>query len=297
MKKIIKSKKVICIIFTAIVLFASSILSTNVYAANDNLKTSLNVNNSQVKQGENVIVTIALSNISIESGEKGIGAYTAKLDFDSSVLEYVSTSGTSNWEAPLYEETLIVGNTNNGKVVNSAQDIGTITFKVKENATLGETTIKLTKFSGSTAETDVTAEDSTIKITIVAKQSENQGSGTGSEGSGATSGNQSGNTGAGGNGDVNGNSNGNQGSNTPTNGNQTGNTGINGNGSGNTNTNTNNNTTNNNSNNSNGEDIKSGTLPKTGSSNIVIYILISVFALIATIYWIRIKLINKRIGL
>ena len=49
-----------------------------------------------------------------------------------SVLEYVSTNGTDKWEAPVYENGLIVGNTKDGNVVNTAQNIGTITFKVKK---------------------------------------------------------------------------------------------------------------------------------------------------------------------
>ncbi len=113
----IKSKNIICSMIIAILL----IFATTVYAANDSFEMSLNVDNSQVKKGENIVVTIMLSDISIESGEKGIGAYTAKLDFDSSVLEYVSTEGTDIWEKPFYQEKLIVGNTSDGKVVNNTR--------------------------------------------------------------------------------------------------------------------------------------------------------------------------------
>ncbi len=165
MKNSINVKNTICIIIIAILL----ILTTNVYAANDSFKTTLSVDNSQAKRGESIKVTIALKDIAIESGEKGIGAYTAKLDFDSSVLEYVSTNGTDKWEAPIYQETRIAGNTIDGEVIKTAQNIATITFKVKENAKLGETTIKLTNFSGSTAGSDVVANDSSVKITVINK--------------------------------------------------------------------------------------------------------------------------------
>lgn len=165
MKNSINVKNTICIIIIAILL----ILTTNVYAVNDSFKTTLSVDNSQAKRGESIKVTIALKDIAIESGEKGIGAYTAKLDFDSSVLEYVSTNGTDKWEAPIYQETRIAGNTIDGEVIKTAQNIATITFKVKENAKLGETTIKLTNFSGSTAGSDVVANDSSVKITVINK--------------------------------------------------------------------------------------------------------------------------------
>ena len=164
----IKSKKTISIILTIILL----LFTTSVYAANDSFNTSLSVNKSSVEQGENVIVTINISDISIESGEKGIGAYTAKLDFDSSVLEYVETNGTDKWEAPFYQDKQITGTTADGKVVDTNQNIGTITFKVKENAPVGETTIKLTNFSGSTAETDVMMKQKTEMEALLEIQAE-----------------------------------------------------------------------------------------------------------------------------
>ena len=266
----IKSKKTISIILTIILL----LFTTSVYAANDSFNTSLSVNKSSVEQGENVIVTINISDISIESGEKGIGAYTAKLEFDSSVLEYVETNGTDKWEAPFYQDKQITGTTADGKVVDTNQNIGTITFKVKENAPVGETTIKLTNFSGSTAETDVSSEDSTIELTIVAKEG---GSGDETEnGNGSTSGNTNGS----GSGNASGNTNGSGNTSGSTNGS------TNGSGSG--------------SKNSGGniaslwDDIKEGRLPATGYSNIVIYALIIIFSLIAIRFGLKIIIINMK---
>ena len=245
MKNSMKSKKAISILLTVIML----LFTTNVYAANDSFKTALSVNNSSVKREENVTVTISLNDISIEGGEKGIGAYTASLEFDSSVFEYVKTEGTNKWEAPVYQEKRIVGNTVDGEVVNTNQSIGTITFKVKENATLGETTIKLTNFSGSNAETDISSEDTTVKITIVDSQSGGGSSQEGSEG-GTQNGSQ--------------NETGNKPTPKPEN------------------------------NNSSKEDIKDGSLPATGHSYTVIYILISIFVLTAMIFGVKIKLLNKK---
>ena len=245
MKNSMKSKKAISILLTVIML----LFTTNVYAANDSFKTTLSVNNSSAKRGENVTVTISLNDISIEGGEKGIGAYTASLEFDSSVFEYVKTEGTNKWEAPTYQEKRIVGNTVDGEVVNTNQSIGTITFKVKENATLGETTIKLANFSGSNAETDISSEDTTVKITIV----DNENGGSSSQG-GSEGGTQNGSQ----------NETGNKPTPKPEN------------------------------NNSSKEDIKDGSLPATGHSYTVIYILISIFVLTAMIFGVKIKLLNKK---
>ena len=279
MKKIINVKRVIYIILIIVAL----ILSTNVYAANDSFKTSLSVNKSQVKRGEKITVTMSLSDISIESGEKGIGAYTAKLDFDSSILEYVKDSarGAGKWETPLYQDSYITGNTNDGNVVNTNQSIGTFEFMVKDNAALGETTIKLVNFSGSTAQTDVSAANSSVKITVINNTDD------GSEGgSGSSSGETSGGGGAAGSGNTAGGTQSGQNdkgkdktniaTNTPT-----------------TTNNTANNATNNTKNNaSKTENLKSNTLPKTGPSNFsLIYIICALFAIVCVI---RIKMLNNK---
>lgn len=163
MEKILRNKKII-----GIVLILLLTLTTKVCAANtDSFKTTINTANTQVKRGDTVTVTLGLKDIAIESGEKGIGAYTANVNFDSSVLEYVKTDSTDTWEAPFYQEKSITGNTKNGEVVKNNGNIGTITFKVKENAKLGETTISLDNFSGSTVKTDVVTENVSLKITVV----------------------------------------------------------------------------------------------------------------------------------
>ncbi len=292
MKKIINVKRVTYIILIIVTL----ILSTNVYAANDSFKTSLSVNKSQVKRGEKITVTINLSDISIESEEKGIGAYTAILNFDSSVLEYVedSAKGIGKWETPLYQDSKITGNTNDGKVVNTNQSIGTFEFIVKNNVALGETTIKLVNFSGSTSQIDVSAPDSSVKLTIVDEGSQS-GDGSGSEGSG--SGN-SGSTSQGGSSSQGGTGSG-SGSGS-TSGNENNQNGQNGGDTNNAGNNTQNNGTANLGNNSatnssNKENIRDKDLPKTGEeSNSLIYIVIAVCVLFAVVCVIRIRLLNKK---
>ncbi len=171
MKNNIKSKKIIgMMLITLLLLF-----TTKVYAANDSFSTTLKASNTQIKRGSNITITIGLKNIAIKSGEKGIGGYTAKVKFDHSVLEYVSTNGTNKWEAPFYQNGLITGNTKDGKVINKTQSIGTVTFKVKKDAKLGETAIELTNFSGSTAVTDVSTANKSVKITILDNDSNSVG--------------------------------------------------------------------------------------------------------------------------
>lgn len=171
-------KKVISILL--MILFV--MVTANVQAANDSFGTTLTVNNSQAKKGDTVTVTLGLKDIAIESGEKGIGAYTAEIKFDSSVLEYVSTDGVGKWEAPLYQDGYITSNTNDAEVVKTTQNIATVTFKVKENASLGETSISVANFSGSTVGPDIQASSNgATKLTII-DNNNNNGNGSGSSG-------------------------------------------------------------------------------------------------------------------
>ncbi|MCI8617816.1 MAG: hypothetical protein HFJ60_06225 [Clostridia bacterium] len=264
MKKNIGIKKI-----AGILLISLLIITTDVYAANDSFETTLKASSSQLKAEDNVTITIGLNNITIESGEKGIGAYTGSIKFDSSVLEYVSTNGTDKWEAPVYENGLIVGNTKDGNVVNTAQNIGTITFKVKKDAKIGETTITLENFSGSTAETDVETSNKSIKIEIVKDN-------TGNDNDDNTNNNV-------GNDNDNNNTNNNVGSN-DNNNSTNNNTGSN---------NNNNNTGNNNINKNENTNNKKDKLPYAGNNNITTIIVIGVCTLLAIFFYTRIKAVNK----
>ena len=165
-----KMKKTISII----VMILLVVCTTKVYAVKDSFHTTLTIRNSQAKRGDTIAVTIGLKDIAIESAEKGIGAYTAEIQFDSSVLEYVSVNGTDKWEAPLYQDGFITSNTKDAKVVNTTQSIATLTFKVKENAKLGETSIALRNFSGSAAGPDILASSNgATKLTIIDNNTSN----------------------------------------------------------------------------------------------------------------------------
>ncbi len=282
MKNIIRRINVISIILITILA-----LSTQVNAANDSYKTTLSANHSQVHKGEDVTITIGLSNIAIESGEKGIGAYTANIEFDSSIFEYSKTEGTEIWEEPFYQDKMIIAATKDCKVVNTVQNIGTITLKVKDTAKLGETTIKLTNFSGSNAVSDIPTSDTSVKVTILDKDSsgednENPDNENGNGGS-ENNGNQNGGNGGSEN---NGNQNGGNGSNSNQNNGNSGNQ-NNGNGSSNNGSQS--------GNSSNNANVKDGVIPQTGDIQIEVYALISVFMLVAISLLIKIKMLDKKI--
>lgn len=255
MKNILKSRKIIGIVLVALLLFTTSVYAVN----NDSYKTTIATANTEVKRGDTVIVTIGLDDIKIESGEKGIGAYTAKVESDPNVLEYVKTDGTDKWEAPFYQNGLITGHTRDGEVVNTNGSIGTITFKVKSDAKLGESIISLINFSGSTAVTDVDANNVPVtRITII---DNNNGNGNGNDNDNPNGGNNNDNPNGG---------NGSSGSNSSNGGSSNGNS----------------------SSNNKDNTIKQDKLPKTGEADIVVYIAIASGAVLATIFFVKMKKFN-----
>lgn len=165
-----KIKKILGILFLIPLMFI-----TRVYAATDSFKTTISTSDLEVERETNVIVTIGLTDINIESGDKGIGAYIGKIKFDSTVLEYVSSKGTDKWESLTYQNGRITSVTSDGEVIREEQTIGTITFRVKKGAKLGETTITLESFEGSTGISDIMASNSETKIKIVVNHSSNEG--------------------------------------------------------------------------------------------------------------------------
>lgn len=273
MKNNVNMKKVISIALMVLLLIGT----TTVHAANDYFKTTVKADHTQAKVDDIVVITIGLKDINIESGEKGIGAYTANIKFDPAVFEYVSTSGSTGWEAPLYEEGGITGNTTNAKVVQTPQDIGVITLKVKKDAKIGETTVELTNFSGSNGLNDIDAANEAVKITIVTSNNNNGGN------SGNNNGGNSGNTN---------NGNGNNGSTTN---------------NGNSNGSNNGNPTNNNSNNNNANtnipntstpatdtSVKQGKLPQTGTTDVIIFTILGSASLLAITFFTRMIILNRK---
>ncbi len=285
MKNIIRRINVISIILITILA-----LSTQVKAANDSYKTTLSANHSQVHRGEDVIITIGLSDIAIESGEKGIGAYTANIEFDSSIFEYSKAEGTEIWEEPFYQDKMIIAATKDCKVVSTAQDIGTITFKVKDNAKLGETTIKLTNFSGSNAVSDIPTSDTSVKVTILEKDDSSEGENNGNQDE--NDGNQGNETGNGE--DQNGNNENQNGENGNSSNQNNENSGSQNSGNGSSN-NGNQSVNVSNINDASKDDVKKGVIPQTGDIDIARLTLISLFTVVAISLLIKIKLLDKKI--
>lgn len=165
--------KVIVIFIIEVVLLVFT-LTSSIYAANEDIFTiKLETDTTQIKQGETVTVNLYIDNINVSSGEEGIGAFTAKLEYDTNIFENITSSGSDKWDNPSIQESgVMAGVKSDGMVTSTRQLVGTIKLKVKEDATIGSTTIKILDLQGANGdliESAVTGTQSQLSFLIESK--------------------------------------------------------------------------------------------------------------------------------
>ncbi len=290
------------IVFSLSLILGIMLLVNNVYAASS-YKIDLNTVKNEFDKKEEFVVNVAISNIQVE---KGLIAFGAVLDYDKDSLELVKTSGSENWANPSYNE-------NNGKLTTDRNNLSkndevvfSITFRVKEGSKANPTiTLKNIEASGGTETGDLKTNDVTKTITVKGATSNPNPDDTNKPGDdnkpgtnpGDNNNNQGGNNNnQGGNNQGNNNQGGsnsgnnNQGSNNQGNNNQgNSNSGNNNQGTTNKNTNTNKNII---ANTSNPNNKKDGSLPKAGTTSIVLGIVIVAIA-VALIFYAKIRILDK----
>lgn len=142
-----KTKKILIILLIMTVIIA---MFTTVKAAEgDSYKITLAPTAGTAKQGETVTIKIKASDIKIQSGEKGIGAYQGTLAYDTEVFESASMTASANWDTPMLNEGGFTSVRGDGECTSEAQDIGVITLKVKSNAKVVTGKVEITDFSAS----------------------------------------------------------------------------------------------------------------------------------------------------
>ena len=168
-EKAVKKIKIMSII---VIICMILLLSTKVYAA-ERFELQISSEASNLNPGDTFTVDIVLDNMNVTSGDQGIGAYSAKITYDTSVLELVSVEQEEGWEV-MENENNIVALTSNGEVAKERTKTATGTFKVKDNAKLGETSISLENISGSSGEATIAGTAVSKVITIEEKREENE---------------------------------------------------------------------------------------------------------------------------
>lgn len=191
MKRI--TKTLIMLIITVLVLGISQVRA----ADEDSYKMGISVSTNSIKEGEKINITISLKDLKITSGDKGLGAYQATLEYDTNMFEYVSIKGLNSWDTPIYNNGTFATTTSTGEVIKKAEEVAQITLKAKNSLTSGKTTIKLKNITASTGTKTVSASNASKTITVEGtKQSgtNTQQDGTSSSSNGKSSTNKNGTT-------------------------------------------------------------------------------------------------------
>ena len=163
-----KETKILAVLTILFILL--TMLSINSYAAEgDTFELQVNASASTLNPGDDFTVNLVLDKINVTSGDQGIGAYQAKLIYDANVLELVSVTSASGWEVSQNEGN-IIANTSNGQVVKQRTNTAVISFKLKNDTSVGHTTISLENVTGSSG---VTINGIGIKSIISIEQENN----------------------------------------------------------------------------------------------------------------------------
>ena len=156
--KIGKVIMIIMIVFTLLISF------TGVSNAASTLDVKLSTTTTEIEKGKEVSVLVSLNNINV--GE-GVNTLKGTVNYNADVLEYVNSEAQNGWS--------ITYNSTNGTLlvvymsglVTKDQGIAKLTFKVKDNADVTNTQISLTNIESSNADEKVTPKDASLNLTII----------------------------------------------------------------------------------------------------------------------------------
>lgn len=132
----------------------------------DTYKIELNSLNSTLKEGNIIEMTLKVKDINIQSGEKGIGAYEGKIDYNKKVFELVEIQGNENWDSPIENEGRFTSVKSDGICINEEQVLATIILKVKDDIKSGNEIIEIKDFKVSNGEISIATDDANLKLKI-----------------------------------------------------------------------------------------------------------------------------------
>ena len=132
----------------------------------DTYKIELNSSNNTLDQGDSIEINLNIKDINIQSGEKGIGAYEGKLEYNKEILELIEIKGNEDWDKPIENEGHFVSVKSDGICTDEEQVLATIVFKVKENIKSGNEKIEIKEFKVSNGETGISTDDVKLKLRI-----------------------------------------------------------------------------------------------------------------------------------
>lgn len=132
----------------------------------DTYKIELNSSDNILKQGDSIDITLSVKEIDIQSGEKGIGAYEGKIEYDEEAFELVEIKANENWDKPIENEGKFISVKSDGICTNEEQVIATIILKVKDNVKSGNEIIEIKDFRASNGEINIPTDNVNLKVKI-----------------------------------------------------------------------------------------------------------------------------------
>lgn len=165
-----KSKKILLIIFMAVMLIASSM--NFVYA--DSYSVTMGTDKTNYAEEQVVEITVSLSNVNSNAGLYGLNG---KLDYDTDVFEQISSNATTGateditalngWGSVTYNGADGVFSTvTTSPLTTGTQQIMKIKLKVKKGAPLGKATVMLSNLEASNGDDDITTTPASISVNI-----------------------------------------------------------------------------------------------------------------------------------
>lgn len=165
-----KSKKILLIIFMAVMLIASSV--NFVYA--DSYSVTMGTDKTNYAEEQVVEITVSLSNVNSNAGLYGLNG---KLDYDTDVFEQISSNATTGateditalngWGSVTYNGSDgVFSIVTTSPLTTGTQQIMKIKLKVKKGAPLGKATVMLSNLEASNGDDDITTTPASISVNI-----------------------------------------------------------------------------------------------------------------------------------
>lgn len=162
MKKTSSIVKIICLVLIIMLCITNNVCKAVDYGATMELKGS----KTTAYVGDTVTYTLSLKSA---TNVEGVATVHAKINYDSSVLQYVSCEATNSWSAPVYNSENNEFVTERSDVMKPVGDIIKITFKVIAVPNEKTTTVSITNFDVADTENEITVIDVSANLKIEEK--------------------------------------------------------------------------------------------------------------------------------
>lgn len=139
----------------------------------DSYLIKLTSDKTTLKSGQTITVTLNVSDINIQSGDKGIGAYEGTIDYDTSVFTNMKITGNDKWDTPVENGGKFTSVKSDGVCTSDNQVLLKIELTVKDNANAGNTTIKIKNFKASNGEKTIPTSDVSLTVKIEGTSNQN----------------------------------------------------------------------------------------------------------------------------